>query len=106
MEAEQRRLGEELDLSYQKLSEFVCKHGPELLTVGMPPLRANQALLACLEKLLHERDVHQRHWNSAMDYFEDTMENHHLQLLGKRLRAEHAVDLARQGQEDDGAHDA
>lgn len=42
----------DLDESYDKLSQFVCEQGPELLTRGMKPLEANRAILSCLELLL------------------------------------------------------
>jgi hypothetical protein len=36
------------------LSEIVCHLGPRLLTVGMTNLEANEAILACIEKLYRD----------------------------------------------------
>lgn len=38
-----------LDALYDRMSAFVCEHGPKLLTRGMPPIEANEAIMACLE---------------------------------------------------------
>lgn len=45
-----------LEALFDKMSAFVCEHGPMLLTRGMPALEANEAIMACLEKLLEERN--------------------------------------------------
>lgn len=46
----------QLDELYDKMSAFVCEHGPKLLTRGINPLEANEAIMACLESLLLERE--------------------------------------------------
>lgn len=46
----------ELDDLFNRMSAFVCEHGPFLLTRGMPAVEANNALLACLASLLHDID--------------------------------------------------
>lgn len=47
-----RERDERLDRQYDEMSAFVCEHGPSLLTRGMPPEEANEALLDCLKHLL------------------------------------------------------
>lgn len=69
---EPEQLEAELEASYDELSEFVCDHGPELCTRGMPPLRANRAILACLQRLKDQRDTWQRCYESAKQWIPDT----------------------------------
>lgn len=45
---------DKLDWLFNRLSEVVSGIGPKLLTRGMHPIEANEALLACLETM-HKR---------------------------------------------------
>lgn len=50
----------DLDKSYDDLSSFVCEHGPNLLTRGMPPFEANTAIMACLSRLYNRLALAER----------------------------------------------
>lgn len=67
-EYQAEQLGKALDEVYDKMSAFVCEHGPELLTRGMPPLEANTAIMACLERLKNQRDLAFRIVDCLPDY--------------------------------------
>lgn len=56
----QEQEAEELDLSFIRISELVCEHGPTLLTLGMKPLEANKALIECIESLVSRVRVAER----------------------------------------------
>lgn len=43
--------GQRLDELYNWIATFVCENGPRLLTRGMSPIEAHEAIKACFEHL-------------------------------------------------------
>jgi hypothetical protein len=80
-----RERDEKLDRQYDEMSSFVCEHGPMLLTRGMPPEEANEALLECLKALLSRAVTAER--RSAEAHEDKTRALNRLQLANRIIDA-------------------
>lgn len=49
-----------MDNIYDRMASLVSETGPKLLSRGMPPLEANEAILACLDKLKRKAELAQK----------------------------------------------